>query len=79
MTFDSQYYANRKQEIINEYNQLVAETYSEIERFVVKKAEKTKVLQAKLQEIESQEKSSQENEAKKDTPKGKAAKPAKTE
>lgn len=44
----------RKEELIKEYNILIGETYSEIERLVVKKFEKTKVIQEKLKAIEEE-------------------------
>jgi hypothetical protein len=75
MTFDKQYYDNRKKELLGEYQTLVNETEAEIERLVIKKLNKTQELQKKIQELEAQEKGSQE--ANKKTPQKEVAKPVK--
>lgn len=51
-----------KEEIQQEYQQLVNETEAEIERLVYKKFEKTKLLQEKLKELESKNPASEKPE-----------------
>lgn len=58
MTYDKQYYDEKKLEIQKEYGSLVNEIYTEIERLVVKKMQKQQDMIKKLQEIENREKAS---------------------
>ena len=71
MTYDKTYYVERKKELQNEYQAIINDTYSEMERLVIKKKNKEQELQKKLSEIEAKERESQEQEEKKTEAKNK--------
>jgi hypothetical protein len=75
MSYDKQYYDEKKLEIQKEFSKLVFETYEDVERAVIKKLSKTQEFNKKLQDIELKEKES--IEAEKKTPE-KEAEPAKS-
>ena len=75
MSYDKNYYDEKKLEIQKEFSKLVFETYEDVERAVIKKLNKVQEMTKKLQAIELKEKES--IEAEKKTP-VKEAEPAKT-
>jgi len=66
MSYDKQYYDSRKQELNQENLKNIVEAYQDIERVVIKVVNKSRDLQAKLQEVLSKEQESKKEGKKKD-------------
>jgi len=76
MTYDPNYYNQKKQELNQDNLKLIVESYQDIERVVIKAINKARDLQAKFQKVEQEEAESQKQSTKKDDKE--VAKPAKT-
>lgn len=63
------YYEERKKELQADFQKAVFEAYDDIERAVIKKLNKQKELQGKLQELEVQQKEKDKEKNEKKTPK----------
>ena len=60
MTFDPNYYTQRKQELQADFNKAIFEAYEDVEKAVIRKLNKQRDIETKFKALEEQEKVSQE-------------------